>query len=418
MKVLFVTPNSFGSGEAITAMQMGRQLQQFGHDVRFFSEQFPARFLAERFAGKVDVLPDDPAQAGMKWQARLGEFQPNAVVFADYPLLYLSVRGKVLLDPENWKALETVGARLFTLDHLGMARGPMTLAFGPPHFELSKAHLPALPKGMKVLLPCPINSPAPVAANRGVSFRTWDLPLNLVEARRREIRSRFLRDEGELLIFHSVPAWAAEFCRRHGITFYDYLTRLLEIYLVGLGRAVTIVSVNGGSLLRQPSVSWLRVLNLSHLKASEYDEILLASDLVLTDNRISNSLGKATCGLVPCVALHNSYRLPRVTQCDDADVRNAALDMERDCAGSVFPFEVFPIWTAEDMDALGIFRENPMARCMRQLEIFGGSETRNGLAELLTSQSAREDLRARQQEYLSMLERLRTGEEALVSMLD
>ncbi|HEX8811966.1 MAG TPA: DUF6365 family protein, partial [Terracidiphilus sp.] len=67
---------------------------------------------------------------------------------------------------------------------------------------------------------------------------------------------------------------------------------------------------------------------------------------------------------------------------------------------------------------LGIFRENPMARCMRQLEIFGGSETRNGLAELLTSQSAREDLRARQQEYLSMLERLRTGEEALVSMLD
>jgi Family of unknown function (DUF6365) len=416
MKALFVTPNSFGSGEAITAMQIGRQLEQSGHEVRFFSEEFPARFLAERFAGKVDVLLDNPAEAGMNWRTRLDEFQPDAVVFADYPLLYLSVRGKVLLDPENWDALEAVGARLFTLDHLGMARGPMTLAFGPPHFVLSKAHLPALPKEIKVLLPCPINSAAPT--NRGTPFRSWDLPLILPEARRQEIRNQFLKDGEELLIFHSVPAWAVEFCRRHRITFYDYFTRLLEIYLAGTGRAVTIVSVNGGSLLRQSSVSWLRVLNLSHLKASEFDEILLASDLVLTDNRVSNSLGKAVCGLVPCVTLHNTYRLAQIAEGDDRDVRNIALEMERDCAGSVFPFEVFPIWTAEDMDSLGIFRENPMARCMRQLEIFGGSETRSGFAELLTSQSSREDLRVRQREYVSMLERLPTGEEALVSMLD
>jgi hypothetical protein len=418
MKVLFVTPNSFGSGEAITAMQIGRQLEKSGHDVRFFSEQFPAQFLAERFAGKVDELSEDPTEAGINWRARLRGFHPDAVVFADYPLLYLSRHGQALLEDENWKALEALGTQLYTLDHLGMSCGPMKLAFGPPHLELSKAHLSALPPEMKVLRPCPINHPAPASTHNGVPFRSWDLPFTLTDARSHEVRSRFLKDGEELLIFHSVPAWAVEFCRRHRITIYSYLTRLFEVYLAGLGRAVTIVSVNGGSLLQPSSVSWLRVLNLSHLKSSEYDEILLASDLVITDNCISNSMGKAVCGLVPCVALHNSYRLPQIVERDDADVRNIVLEMERDLAGSVFPFEVFPIWTAEDINALGIFRENPMTQSMRQVEIFGGSETRTGLAEVLASSSCREELRAHQQVYVSLLRSLPTGEEALVSILD
>src|SRR6516225_6654876 len=152
MKVLFVTPNSFGSGEAITAMQIGRQMVQSGHDVRFFSERFPAQFLAEWFPGKVDELSENTAEAGMRWRTSLRGFQPDAVVFADYPLLHLSRRGQVLLEEENWKTLEALGSELFTLDHLGMARGPMTLAFGPAHLELSKAHLPGLPPQIKVLL--------------------------------------------------------------------------------------------------------------------------------------------------------------------------------------------------------------------------------------------------------------------------
>jgi len=415
MKILFVAPNSFGSGEAITAMQMGRQLAQSGHKVRYFAESFPAQFIAESFPGKLDEFSDDAAETGVRWRTLLRDFHPSAVIFADYPLLFLSRRGRSLVEDENWKALESLDAHLFTLDHLGMARGPLTLSFGPPHLELFRSHIPSLPPRMKVLLPCPLQSP--VSANPGFSFRSMEVPAALTKARRSQIRSQFLHNNEELLVFHSVPTWAAEFCRRHQLPNYAYLTRVFECYLSHLGRPVVVVSVNGNSLLRPSSVSWLRIINLCNLKTGDYDEALLASDLMVTDNRISNSLGKAVCGLVPCVALRNSYRLPELVEQANPDLRNVALDMERERSGSVFPFEVFPIWTIEDVNALGLFNGNPIDQCISMQEMFGSRGKQNSLEQLLASRSDQEELRMRQHDYASIIHGLPTGEKALLSAM-
>jgi hypothetical protein len=136
MKALFVTPNPSGSGEAITAMQLGRQLTRSGHEVRFFTEHFPCQFLAGSFPRKVAEFSDNAAETGTRWRSLLRDFRPSAVIFADYPLLFLRPRGRMLVEGENGKALEGLEAQLFTLDHLGMARGPLRLSFGPPHLEL------------------------------------------------------------------------------------------------------------------------------------------------------------------------------------------------------------------------------------------------------------------------------------------
>jgi hypothetical protein len=417
MKTLFVTPNAYGSGEAITALQMGRELARSGHEVLYFAESFTAPFLAESFPAQVYEFSNDPAETGRRWHSLLQDFHPSAIIFADYPLLFLTQRGRMLVQDENWTSVENLDAELFTLDHLGMANGPMTLSFGPPHLELFRQYLPALPGRMKTLLPCPLQSPTSTSVIAGVSFRYWEVPFALSYGRRQEIRDRFLRNGDELLVFHSVPTWASEFCRRHRLPNYAYATRLFESYFAHVGRPVVIVSVNGESLLPPSSVSGLRVINLGRLTTSEYDEILLASDLMLTDNRISISLGKAVCGLVPCVALRNSYRLPEIVERAERDLGVVALEMERRRAGSVFPFEVFPIWTIDDVNALGLFTENPIGRCIDVLEMYGGAETRNRLEQLLVGRTYREELRARQHDYVSIIQRLPTSGEALLSSM-
>jgi hypothetical protein len=416
VKILFVAPNRSGSGEALTALQMGRELRRTGHDVRYLASRFTSPFLKTLFRGEVDELSGEAREERRLWQRLVLRFAPQVVVFADYPLLLLSSEGRDLAANDSLK-LDDLDAEVVTLDHLGMAQGPLTLPFGPPHLDLLPQHLPAMPARMKVLLPCPVQSPEPVPGRRGMPFR-WDQLLRLPRERRRTMRERFAEGPDGLLVFHSVPAWAQELCRRHGLPNYRYLTRLFETYFGDLQRPVTVVSVNHDSLLAPSTAPELRIINVGRLKPDEYQDLLLASDLMITDNRVSVSLGRAVCGLIPCAVLRNSYRLLELLEWADRRVRRLLLEMENQRLGSVFPFEVFPIWSREDLDALRLFVGNPLAECVAALEIYGGDETRRALEALLTDPTRREELRSRQSDYVSSLSCLPGTEEALLTLTE
>jgi len=179
---------------------------------------------------------------------------------------------------------------------------------------------------------------------------------------------------------------------------------------------VVVVSVNGRSLLLPSSAPGLRVIHLGQLRPSEYEELLFASDLMISDNRISSSLAKAVCGLIPCVALRNSHPLPELIDRADEPTRALLLEMERDRPGAIFPFEVFPIWSREDLDALRLFPDNPIEACLLTLEMYGGEETRLAFEQLLTDPAHREKLKARQLHYISLICRLPKSQDALLSL--
>jgi len=416
VKILFVTPNPSGSGEAVTALHMGRELTRGGHEVRYLASAFTAGFLRASFPAGVEELTGDAADDRRRWHDLVREFRPGVVVFADYPLLLLSPQGRALLAGDDLMGLDDLDAVLVTLDHLGMAQGPLTLSFGPPHLELFLEHLPAVPQRMQVLLPCPVQSPIPPASRRGTPFRYWRLPLDLAESRRRALRERFLEGGDGLLVFHSVPTWAEELCRRHRLPNHRYLTRLLEIYLGGLGRPVIVLSVNRESLPAPAMGGGLRVVNLGQLEPGEYQEMLFASDLMLTDNGVSVSLGLAACGLVPCAWLRNSHGLPDLLARTEEPVRAVLLEMEGERLGAVFPFDVFPIWSRADLETLQVLVGNPLTRCVTALEIYGGEETKNALEALLTDPMERLELRARQSDYVEAIGRLPGPEEALLAL--
>lgn len=418
MRILFVTPNSKGSGEAITALHIAEELTADGEAVRFLSSEFTARFLSETFADRVVSLTEEAEQNRSAWNGVVEDFEPDAVVFADYPLLFSSPWGRTLAASDWVAELEHLDVPLFTLDHLGMAQGPMTLHFGPPHLSPFTQHFPGLPGNMRILLPSPLQEPSRVEGRVGSPFRCWQVPLGIGPERRRRVRRRYLDSDHDRLVFHSVPSWALEFARAHALPHYQALSRLFEEYLAGSERPITLVSVNDGCLLPPSSRPGLRIANLGSLSKADYEELLFASDLMITDNRVSVSLGKAACALVPCVALRNSFRLIELHERAQGRLRRILSDMEATHLGSVFPFEVFPIWTRVDLETMGVFRQNSLASAHRVLELFGGEETGAVIRALLFDEDATESLRSRQSAYVEAVSRLPAAGELLRRLVE
>jgi hypothetical protein len=416
MRALFVTPSDSSSGEAVTALHAAESVAAEGGRVGVLASPFTARFFAAGFAESTAVLGDGLEDNRRLWERCCADLRPEAVVFADYPLLFTGRLPPRLADDRWVGALGEVDAALLTFDHLGYAQRPRTLVFGPPHLVVHARTLPALPDRMLVLLPCPMHEPGPVAGRRGTPFRCWRPPLGLAPERRREVRRRWLDGPDDLLVFHAVPAWAWELAERLELPFYRFFTRVLEHHLGGLGRPVTVVSVNRGDLLPPSRHAWLTVRNLSGLPRDDYEELLFAADLMLTDNGISSTLGKAISAGVPCAVLRNSRRLGELAAGAAGPLGEVVQAMERERLGSVFPYQAFPAFGPAEVDELGLFQDNGASGAFETLEIFDGTATPRRLAALAADPEARRPLRARQRTYSARVAALPDAAAALAEV--
>lgn len=417
MKVFIVAPVEQGSGETITCLHLAAGLEERGHQLLFLASPFASRFLGDRFPGRVRPLGPDLDANRRAWRAALAELRPDAIVFADYPLLYFPAGAAPLVGPGWREELEAADAALVTLDHFGFAQEEMELFFGPPHMSYFQ-RFPAIPERMQILLPCPMHEPGPVAGRRGHPFRYWEVPLALDEGARREVRARHLLHEDELLVFHSVPNWAWRGAEMLGLPFYRHLAAILDHYLRDLPRPVAVVSVNNGSLLQAPPGAGVRFANLPPIPQPEFEALLFGSDLVLTENSVSISMGKAICGLQPCAALRNRFRFLELLQRAEEPLKGIMLAMERERPGTIYPFNAYPAGMTQELDHIVLYRDNCLTRAFRALEIFGGAETRQALQRLLLDPDEREALRAAQGEYVRRLERLGDGADVLERVVE
>lgn len=413
VKVLFVTPGEFSAGEAITAVHSAARIEAAGGKAHFLASRFTAGFV-KTGTSDCTLMSEDPSENQAAWERCLLELRPDAVVFADFAMTFFS-SGVTPLGDGNWlRSLDEVDAALFTFDHLGFAQGPINVFYGPPHLGIVEP-IQQPPARVHVLLPCPVQEPAQVAGRRGVPFRYWTPP-DLDEEKKQTVRQQHAGDG--LLIFHSVPTWAHEWARHFGHPYYDFLSELLQLYLADEPKPVTVVSVNHGSLLGPSSTDGIQIRNLSTLPKEDYEALILASDLMLTENRISVSLGKAVCGLVPGAVLTNRRFAKDVLQDAEPALARIVQAMEDRHPGAVYPYEVFPIWGRRQVEKLGVFKESSYPDGVAGLEIFGGAETKAGLERLLTDDERRSELRAGQQAYADRVAGLPEVHEVIRSLLD
>jgi hypothetical protein len=414
MKVLLVTPVTVGSGETITALHIAERIRERGGTILFLAAPFANGFLEEQFSGSIRNFTDDGAENRVIWESTIREFLPDAIVFSDYPLMFFSSGVSPMSDIEEWAhSLDGIDAHLVTLDHTGFAQREQSLFFGPPHLSFHYERLPSIPRRMQVLLPCPMNEPAELPGRAGHPFRYWDVPLTVPEDRRSEIRGRYLKDSDEYLIFHATARWAWETAQSFEIPYYQFLPRILEYYLADLAKPATIVSVNNGSLLDELDNPGLRIINSAPLPKSEYEALLFSSDLMLTENTISITLGKAICGRLPCAAFRNSRTFRALLDQMSGPLREVVKAMEEKRPGAVYPYDMFPGGTSEWLAQVGLYHRNSITRGFRALEVYGEEQTRCELRALLQDAASREALRANQEEYIDKLRALPDAYEVL-----
>jgi hypothetical protein len=170
----------------------------------------------------------------------------------------------------------------------------------------------------------------------------------------------------------------------------------------------------------------LRIHNIANLPPSDFEQLVLATDLVMTDNEIGYTLCM-TIGRVPAAVLVNSYNGQELLETleDDGPVRRVVSALESERPGSIYPFKIFPIPAGPsefadepdpaDDDAradigpnvvrLGRMQSSPFTR----VEIYGGDRTRRQLQRLLCDRRHRGHLRRLDQGYIEALNRLQQG---------
>ena len=410
MKVLLVTPIEIGSGETVTARYLGRSLVACKHRVRYLASRFAARFLGDEFGKHIVTLGDDGAANVELWSETIRAFKPDAIVFADYPLMFWRTGVAPLAREPGWEdSVLELDTSLVTLDHFGFAQGEMGLFFGPPHLTNAYHRFEAIPQRMQIMLPCPMHEPGPVDGRIGTPFRYWDVPLSIGGDVRAATRRRFLERDEDLLVLHTVSNWAWQSAENLGLTFYRHLGDLLLHYLAPLPQGVTVVSLNNGQLLGAASRKRARVLDIDSLPPPQFDELLFSADLLLTENKVSISMGKAVCGLQPAAVLKNSFGVLELMNEAKGRVREIVCAMERERMGSVFPFDVFPTDMRETLETIVLFRENTLTRGFAELEVFGGKRAAKALAALLCDEPTRAALRGHQQRYVDRLAAIEDG---------
>ena len=179
------------------------------------------------------------------------------------------------------------------------------------------------------------------------------------------------------------------------------------------------------------------MVNLAGLPLSEFDALLLSSDLVLTENIVSFTLAKAV-GNVPGVALVNSWTAQEILdrEPEGSAIRRLVTQAERRRAGSVYPHVMYPVRVPvkgetpsprrllfdaaapsiplpEEMIRVGSTPSSPFIRA----ELYGGPETRDLLRALLCDEKRRAQVRAEDEVYLDRQRELPEGATVLKRLL-
>jgi hypothetical protein len=202
-----------------------------------------------------------------------------------------------------------------------------------------------------------------------------------------------------------------------GLPHYRFLSELLAEMLAGLKRPVVVASVSNDGLLAPIHVAGFRAINVPPMPPDEFARLIAASDLMLTDNAISVSLGKAVSLGVPCALLANGSGIAELYKRQGEPGARWACAIEQEHPGAIFPWEVFPIWNRDDLDRLGFGEEHAFRRCTVRLEAFGGDATRARLAELLGDGPLRRAVGDARREYMRRLAELPTASQVVAVAL-
>jgi hypothetical protein len=312
--------------------------------------------IAPHFAGHETRVFRAPAEA----VAAIEELAPAIVVGCEYYNLPEEVRACV--DAGPWRLVTTDGTTL------GVEINSNPLAAPGAERPI------AIPERIVRIRNCPVNDPAEDTEH----LYHWSLWPGLVRGDGAAVRREWRVAPGARLVMMALSAWAVRAAAALGLT--SHYPRLV-------GRVVEALRATGAEtelilVAPQPAPTQragrVTLRTVGYLAPAAYEALLLGADLVVTDNVIQLSVGKAFMAGVPTLVLVNS-------------------DPERGPVYNIFPLRVR-------------FPETVYTRALAPVELADAGAVRERVAAALRGE-ARGD-----EGYRAALARLRTPAEIVARM--
>ena len=424
MKVLILSLSEYSLGELHNAIFFARQVRDSGGEVFFIVPPGHEKYTRETGFQVVIWQNKSTANEGFVRQV-IAEHRPDVVVLADYYNLFLE---KPVINPE---LVIKLGIPVATFDSMNFAPGPTLLEkeilrksrFGQTFAKGLQfcTQLPALPPELAVLLTCPVNKPVQQAGALTVTL--YKEPLFLSAGRRAEVRSRFGLAPGEKLVMLAKATWAylavkiraMEQSRALRFSYGHFLQQLLQLYMQEIPSPVMVLGV-GPQMEFNRGEGQLRFASLPFLGLEEYQELLLAADLFISDNITSCSVAKAIMGGIPALVLTSAlisngdgtYQAPFDLQ---QPVQSLLQKWEKAVPGSIFPFLVYPFGWHRELAPL--LQDNPYREALVETEMFVARGTGKIIASMLLDEESKKALADRQSRYCQTITALPGAVEAL-----
>jgi hypothetical protein len=443
VRVLIVCAPSKAFGEIITLISLAKDLAQNGAQIWFLASPLAATLARQHFADTTFEMANTyEANQNIFWRIAK-KIRPNVVVLAElYELLQPRRKPDCPFVNADWlRSLESLDAILIFVDFIAHVPALREIAVCDSCAALfGGGPLRSFLRRLWVILPCPLNEPGAVQERVGIPYHAESIfATTRSDKARLQTRSQYLSNPNHYLIFRSGSTWQTKLAESQGVYQHQYLGDLLAFYFADHKQPVTIVSVSDTQRLHSSGSSTVRFVNIDNPDPYEYERLMLASDLILTDNEISYGL-KAAIGSIPVVVLVNSHCLDDLlAMCElPGPIWRTMLALERQHPGSIYPHCIYPLQfesaeandrkanASRDMEISNINSMLPYTNRLGRMqssqffraELYGGQATVDVFRRILMDAQVRDLWKKGELAYMDRLKATASGPEVLGALLD
>lgn len=380
MKVLFIICPSLGIGEAYTADRLSEQLVNVGWKVYFLGTEIVTLFEGVKNENTW-VLSEDNKENYNLLNEIVSSVSPDLFIFTDYNM-YIKNSFINFSFEFNW--LDEFNIPCMVIDTVGNCQNEVLSSL----YENEGLILPKWVDA--VLRPVPPHDPVDSENKRLIHFSVFtEFEEQNVETKQK-IKQDFKVEQDKKLVVLPLGHWINLVAGTVEHRLYKYMLRIFVNYLCDLEYDIELVILGDKSCGSSNYKNVYVRTDLAEISFSKAEELISISDLMITTNRFSSSLGRAARYKVPTISFINSTdivvsqgRIMTDLNFEISPYINRILQLVTGRNGKVKKFAMFPEYDTGIINEF--YSKNPrFAEIVPTCEIFDKDTTVTVLKSLLS----------------------------------
>lgn len=300
MRALFVICPSMGIGEVFTCIKLSKQLADAGVQVYHIGTEVITEFSYinsdKRIFFKTDINGNTSMINGV-----INEFKPDFIVFADY---YMYIKNPLLISILDFNCIKDSKLPCIIVDTFGNCKlnGCDTSIYKDDSISV------VLPECI-----CGILRPVPPhdfkTADGESKVRHFSVFLEKDAKKNRTIyesKKKFGLNPAGVTVIFPLGHWVKQIAIGVELRLYQNLLRIVSYYLNILEVPIDLCLLGGSGNEKSQYPNICLHNSFKNLSFEETDDLIRVSDLLITVNRFSNSLGRAALFNTPTLTFINS----------------------------------------------------------------------------------------------------------------